>query len=152
MGPSLKAVVFALPDDLNSLVLLEHIQEHLGERRNKVRFVVLMNELRWAEAFSMLDAVPLHEFVSSTQVTLFCLFACFHWPRQGVGPCIERARLCIDVMRCDLYERAGVVGAREGGREEGRERWREDLSEERDCGFQSRKHALVDMHVAWSGG
>jgi hypothetical protein len=73
MGPSLKVVVFALPDDLSSLVLLEHIQEHLGEGRHKVRFVVLMNELRWAEAFSMLDAVPLHEFVSATQVILLCM-------------------------------------------------------------------------------
>ena len=78
---SLKSVVFALPDDLSSLVLLEHIQEHLGDGRDKVRFVVLMKELRWAEAFSMLDAVPLHEFVSATQVTLFSLFACFlDWP------------------------------------------------------------------------
>ena len=33
-----------------------------------VRFLVVMNELQWAEAFTMLDAVPLHDFVSATKV------------------------------------------------------------------------------------
>jgi hypothetical protein len=67
MNGSLKAVVLALPDDLAALVLLEHIQEHLADKREKVRFIALMNELRWAEAFTMLDSLPLHEFVSATQ-------------------------------------------------------------------------------------
>lgn len=33
-----------------------------------VRFLVVMKELRWAEAFTMLDAVPLNDFVSATKV------------------------------------------------------------------------------------
>lgn len=65
---SLKTVVLALPDDLTALVLLEHIQEHLQDKREKVRFLVLMNELRWTEAITMLDAIPLHDFVSARKV------------------------------------------------------------------------------------
>jgi len=68
MGTSLKTIVLSLPDDLAALVLLEHIQEHLGAQHDKVRYISIMNELRWAEAFTMLDAIPLHDFVSAIQV------------------------------------------------------------------------------------
>lgn len=38
--------------------------------RLEVRYVVLMQELRWAETFSMLDAIPIHDFVSNMQTIM----------------------------------------------------------------------------------
>jgi hypothetical protein len=35
-----------------------------------VRYVVLMKEMRWAETFSMLDAIPIHDFVSCQRATI----------------------------------------------------------------------------------
>mmetsp|Transcript_72151 Transcript_72151/g.105746 ORF Transcript_72151/g.105746 Transcript_72151/m.105746 type:complete len:917 (-) Transcript_72151:538-3288(-) len=70
---SLKVVVLALADDLAALTLLDKIQDHFRDANthSKVRFVVLMQGLRWAEAFSMLDAIPIHEFVATQHMTAF---------------------------------------------------------------------------------
>ena len=35
-----------------------------------VRFLAIIRELKWVEAFTMLDAVPLHDFVSTAKVDL----------------------------------------------------------------------------------
>lgn len=68
----LKVVVLALPDDLAALTLLDKIQEHLRQSNvhKNVRFLVFMQELRWAEAFSMLDAIPMHEFAAYQRTAL----------------------------------------------------------------------------------
>mmetsp|Transcript_66415 Transcript_66415/g.107739 ORF Transcript_66415/g.107739 Transcript_66415/m.107739 type:complete len:769 (+) Transcript_66415:149-2455(+) len=64
-----KVVVLALGDDLAALSLCDKIQDHfrLTNSLHKVRFVVQMQETRWAEAFSMLDCIPTHDFVGSTK-------------------------------------------------------------------------------------
>ena len=68
----LRVIVLALPDDMQALALLESIQEHLSSRPlvHCIRYIVLMKDVRWAEAFTLLDAIALHEFVSSTRVAL----------------------------------------------------------------------------------
>jgi Kef-type K+ transport system membrane component KefB len=69
----LKVVVIALDDDLAALTLLDNIQDQLRKRQGtfeKMRFVVLMKELRWAEAFAVLDAIPIHDFVSNQKTVM----------------------------------------------------------------------------------
>ena len=83
-----KVIVLALNDDLAALSLLDTIQEHMRRLKSshssmlllprpEVRYVVLMQELRWAETFSMLDAIPVHDFVSNLKTTMLATTTAF---------------------------------------------------------------------------
>ena len=67
---ALQTIVIALESDLAALALLESIQDTLGARAAHVRCLVLVKDLLWAEPITMLNGVPLHDFVSSHAATV----------------------------------------------------------------------------------
>ena len=68
-----------------------------------VRYVVLLKELRWAETFSMLNAIPIHDFVSCQRATILATTTAYKHDCILGTFCVNVKLLTVSGMIQSLY-------------------------------------------------